>query len=499
MIHDTINKLLSPFIKTQPIRLTPKEYIIDQHSLDTSQYYEYFLNFIKYIDQEVEDGFKLISRDDELKEQEGVLIATKEYLNNIREQRERNSNYPFYSSLISVNTLSLIGPTQRLKEVLSDRYEFTKVTNLNYQIYSNSPTFQVSEEVLGDELLINDSLTFVEEVETIVHDKKQFYWEFCKKNRNPLDNQYIYIKANKTYLDLLKSKLPTMLKWDTYINSISKDWPYKSYVFQTSITTWSFYQTVITDNLYHPFLGSLLFTGRVTLQDSPSYEIYEYTDIEGHYGKKNDFYCSSLKPLGLDFPLGLPKVGMLCKEECLEELIGYLPSRGRYPSEVGRFTGYITNNKYSDILTYYIYEREDSSVFLSKEIPSAKAEILYEDLAYKYINSNSKFIYLDSIELLEEIVIEEHVGCGVIFEIEDRTCLDNTNVEYIELNTLISSCAMINDRFGLGLSSFMFNDINMIDDLFKSNNCAFLEENSKCLVGDKVYIGNYYLLQDCNP
>jgi hypothetical protein len=86
---------------------------------------------------------------------------------------------------------------------------------------------------------------------------------------------------------------------------------------------------------------------------------------------------STLRPINLDFPLGQPDE--LEFNPCLQERKGIYPTAGHI-NQVGRFTGYVTTQNYHSKVTFYLYEREDGSGFLSESRPHSEMESYVEQV-----------------------------------------------------------------------------------------------------------------------
>lgn len=196
-------------------------------------------------------------------------------------------------------------------------------------------------------------------------------WEFAESSNNfeVFLKPYYYTSVDINKLSILFPFLPRRTKWYTVDNVVSLEYSFPLTYNLIPVYGNNFVNTItiLTKDLGNNLLPNFLFTGKVYLLGERGLPYYEYSNVNSIYSFPGDLYISPLKPDLLDFPLGLPKKDEL--EECLIDKISYYPNRGDIDTELGQYTGYITNSKYHKNITYYLYRRSDDSLFLSLQEP----------------------------------------------------------------------------------------------------------------------------------
>lgn len=193
--------------------------------------------------------------------------------------------------------------------------------------------------------------------------------EFVSKSSNSIAYQYFPVGS-------VNNLIPRLQTWN-YVNNIFSfvnTYPREMYLFPSSALDWEVIWTLGVNNMSHSFLPYFVFTGLVVCVGQHKHIMYEYTDIEGLYGSRDDVYLSSLKPLELDYPLGFPREGMLERDICYTPLVGEYPYEGEINRDLGGYTGLVTTALYHPIHKFYLYIRSDYSLFLSSRHPQPGAK-----------------------------------------------------------------------------------------------------------------------------
>lgn len=181
--------------------------------------------------------------------------------------------------------------------------------------------------------------------------------------------EYKYIEVGKN----IDSLLPTLFTWglnESGIPTVNTKKPNEVYLFPTNALDWEVIWALGVMDMSHPFLPNFLFTGLIVCVGSYQHIMYEYTDIGGMYGIQHELYISPLKPIELDYPLGFPRNGALEKDKCNQDLIGSYPIEGVLDTDLGTYTGLVTNSTYHPLHKFYVYMRSDLSIFLSSKPPN---------------------------------------------------------------------------------------------------------------------------------
>jgi hypothetical protein len=469
-------------------------------------YYEYQELHKKYIREE---GSELIKRDKIITENS---LSYEAYINEIRLQWFYQRDYPFIQEGVPLETSSTLSRLYVPSIVREEEYTFVSTKRVSEVIYRDSNPFD-NMGLFSDTSYINNrylasdgNSDFLESFNAeLLTSEPQLVWEFIKLDGETRDKWlYLYVVPNKTLLPFVD--IPKHCCWDTERLTVDDYYPNELYLLGANSTNWGAWYSLIVEDMTHPFINGFTFTGRVIEQGDESLLAYEYSDTKGWYGLKNELYMSSLKPIELDFPLGIPKEGEVDKLLCNEHLIGAYPSSGCVPYDLGRFTGYTTNRNYHPTKTFYIYERtvditsnqlieerlrrpSNCPVFALESIPN----IYSLDLAnqgYQICNNIPPSLFLETIESKEEIYIEDFSGCSVSINIRDSMCVAYDSPSF---GQMYNDCNMIGDSFISHHIKVHYNDINLIDDGFFMVSCA-KEDNEilKYMFNDSNYINQTY-------
>ena len=245
---------------------------------------------------------------------------------------------------ISTDVLSLQG-----YKYTGNKAGFMPLSTVNGTQNSNSSSLIRIKEPLGSECIILS--------------------EFVYKSSNSIAYQYFPVNS-------VNNLIPRLQTWN-YVNNtftLVNTYPSEMYLFPSSALDWETIWTMGVNNMSHPFFPNFVFTGLVVCVGQYRNIMYEYTDIEGLYGSRNDVYLSSLKPLDLDCPLGFPREGMLERDICYTSLVGEYPYEGEINRDLGGYTGLVTTALYHPIHKFYLYIRSDYSLFLSSRHPQPGAK-----------------------------------------------------------------------------------------------------------------------------
>jgi len=139
-----------------------------------------------------------------------------------------------------------------------------------------------------------------------------------------------------------------------------------------SIEALTNYHILLCPDMPHPYYKDMLFTGRVSEVANGS-NIYEYTDITGAFGIRDDVYTCNLRPTMLTMPLGLPSAPLV--EDANLELTAtpHKPSGGIMGDWVGVYEGWYTDPTYS-YRPYYLYSDTTGKMFLNSNRPIPESE-----------------------------------------------------------------------------------------------------------------------------
>lgn len=175
---------------------------------------------------------------------------------------------------------------------------------------------------------------------------------------------FIYLPVSEfDELNSIYSKVPYVHIWNSTSEEAVKTFP-NAEPLRLEVPIESSYRSVITGNVYHPFLPAHVYSGRTFLTPAKTL-LYEYFDNAGYHSPLDSTVLSPERPFYLDFPLGVPLEGQLSYLESARE--GLYPEEGRI-DQVGTYTGYQTTESYH-VQPWYLYQRQDHTVFLSLHIP----------------------------------------------------------------------------------------------------------------------------------
>lgn len=362
-------------------------------------------------------------------------------------QRERNKRYPFYALDLASPEASNLIEFNLLKEIRDgNSYIFTGAKKSVNKIYQDVGIFQ-PQNIFNDINIIDDEFQVqdIDDAYSIVNqDFEDLYLEFINpRSFNPgilseeYDNvenrynwKYIYINVNKNNLSQLS--LPYIYYWDLTNEKpiINKIYSHQALPYQY-VTDNLISNVVNTERLTNPLLPFFRFNNRTfRLGYYKEMLVYEYIDEKGFYGRKGQTYLSSLKPVGLDFPEGIPEKGDLEVDICYSHLKDHFPTYGFLNTDVGVYTGIKTTSQYSPIISY-LYRRVDNSVFLSTAIPNTYAK---EFLGF-YFDPGTLYIDAYPINIFngQKVYIEE-----VFLWIEEFNCINGLPDEsYYDDDTII--------------------------------------------------------------
>lgn len=181
-------------------------------------------------------------------------------------------------------------------------------------------------------------------------------------------NRYIYLP--ETLIGTAAAGLVPMSASYNPASAYVVDYPSRIYLSPSSAEDFADnYGIDIGSEYSHNFLPGFLFTGKIVRLPSGKL-LYEYIDNLGSYGPQYEIYLSTLRPINWDAPLG--PYSELQLSNSLSSLVGSYPNSGTREL-LGKYTGRKTNFTYHPSITYYEYERENGSLFLSEASPSISA------------------------------------------------------------------------------------------------------------------------------
>ncbi|MEI2423345.1 hypothetical protein V6O07_23960 [Arthrospira platensis SPKY2] len=254
-------------------------------------------------------------------------------------------------------------------------------------------------------------------------------WEFTEPSLNFNTNlkNYYYVPVNIEYIryadSLLFDYIPrrTIWKFDKTLLSmeIIYDFPLNNNLIPLNTNYFIRRKTIVTTDIGHNFFPNFIFTGVVYFIGEQGVPYYEYSNLNNDYSFPTDIYISKYKPVDLDFPIGLPREDEL--EECLLENVGDFPENGDIERDIGEYTGYITNSKYHNKITYYLYRRSDDTIFLSDHRPNKMAKDFVFDKRLDLYDIRDPF--QDDYSLVENIedinILSSDISCIFSIEIKD--------------------------------------------------------------------------------
>lgn len=367
----------------------------------------------------------------------------------LRSPRPRSAPLPdIYSIDVPASLAALAGNDYN--------YVGTKLLDLTYEGYSYTP---LGLGYVNDPLILTDSLMFTEDITPVTYSSAiaatTKVWVLIDSEGV---NQYIPVRQD--YYHLIRQYLPHIKYW------VGKDkgevYPQDEYYLEADLGTWPEVYELVVDEIAHPYAKGLYLSGYAFMQTDGVVN-YEYVDLDGAYGEEGVYYLSSLRPPGLDFPLGRPKGGDLVKDLCIGELGWYPYSGTEY--WVGKYMGYRTSPSYHPLVTYYLYEREDRSVFLCEGGPHPDAWLWVK-------NALQWGEMVLQVEPSLDWVVYEEYSCGVTLLLEDASLIPVT-YQYPFVQDDIGDCALLDDTFILrGGRRF----IKFVDDLFPVADLLFFND-----------------------
>lgn len=295
-----------------------------------------------------------------------------------------------------------------LQQLQQQRNTFKKYPFLDRSFYfTNKNSYEnIISEIIGDqykysgikEIYLNEQFQIVAE----------FYSEFASSavfensNKNFINTKFLYIPVTKFDSRIYEVLPYTITYYSNNINNKIKIYPEEINLFEPNIYNFQyiyFYQNrFLTQKYFHPFLPNFIFTGRVTKPNKQDF-LYEYKDEKGYYGLQNKLYLSDLKPyknesnelIGLKYPFEY-NINHLIEDNF------YLKLFGNYPeiiddNNIGSFTGFITNNIYSN-KTYFLYQDVKDNLFLSLYKPIFKSinSLLLETNSDYLLENNTPYL-----------------------------------------------------------------------------------------------------------
>lgn len=464
--------------------------------MEAIDYYSHLYNYSSYLTNK---GTALINREKTLP----IELDYSSYYDLVKEQQARNPSYPKWEPYILPSVYTDLSLREAVQRVIQGRYLYISTRQIDEDIYDD--LLELEQDTLYNDVnIINDSfISGDSSIYSITQEvSNDIYWEFYSPSidEDPRFSRYLYIPVTPSLSKVLKSLLPSILSWDVRAikPQVWVDYPHKLYVRDNASTDWPCHYNLISDDLYHPYHKGFLFSGKAILNADNSI-LYEYTDIEGKYGIKDQLYLSSLLPIGMEFPLGQPKPSTLIYDSCLDHLLGLYPSYGYLPY-IGSFTGYITTTLYNPYQTYYLYERVDGSTFLSPAIPHSYAQATINRGLELYGLSQGG-LQLNAGMAIDSIQVEDRSRCGINLGLRDRLCRREIPLSL----TLFNNCNLIDDNYGRRKDIELVDDNQAIDDDFIFDN-GFCKEQLEspfrdllddCLVNDINFITNEFLMEDC--
>lgn len=192
--------------------------------------------------------------------------------------------------------------------------------------------------------------------------KNNYYWEFYNLS-NDLElhrTEFIYVLVNLDNFNSLKSKLPYYATWNKDLKLV---YPTTNYLIDSNANSYGRHYTIrVTVGFTHPFLPTFNFTGNVCILSNSL--LYEYKDTQGYYGPKGFEYLSFLRPINLNYPLGIPLENQLEIDFCYEEDLKY-PLKGD-TFFAGSYQGKYTNKNYNKHITFWLYKNHNTTFLLDQ-------------------------------------------------------------------------------------------------------------------------------------
>lgn len=302
---------------------------------------------------------------------------------------------------------------------------------------------------VNDALKLTDNLLFSEQAPQLYSQQgarlETLAWALADSTGSK-----VFIPIRDDYYWLIKQYLPHMKWWAE--GKYGESYPKQEYYLKGDFKAWPEVYELVIDEIAHPYGKGLYLTGYVIIQ-ADGVPNYEYVDLDGYYGEPGLFYISSLRPPGIDYPLGRPNGGDLVKDLCIGKLDWY-PSFGN-EYWVGKYTGYRTTPAYHPLVTYYLYERGDGSVFLWEGQP-------HEDAWLWVRNALGWDGLVIGLGLGNDYIYQQEFSCGVTLLLEDASLIPIT-YDYPFPQDAIGDCANLDDIFILKGGRRLY---RYVDDLF---------------------------------
>ena len=316
------------------------------------------------------------------------MTTTSDYINILKLQQETNPSHPNFNIQINFRYTDM---TSVINQIVFENYKYNGIKFINRFIYPLA--IQTTQLMLSYEFI------------------------------SSVDNEYERAKLLYVPVELSSSILSKLPSYTIISNGqVVTKYPLSLQLYDKPANLFKLYKdfsSELTEELVHPFLPNFVFTGR-TVQINNRELIYEYRDTLGLYTIQNRTLVSYLRPEGLDFPLGdigltgdqslwdanvsffntvIPLNNTPVDSIYLEQVVDNLLLVGLYPrvvdvNTIGVFTGLTTNDQYNSI-TFYLYRRDDDSVFLSQYVPDIRSGPLlgfiqsFEDEDIDIIDNNT--------------------------------------------------------------------------------------------------------------
>lgn len=374
-------------------------------------------------------------------------------INKVAVSRERwalrpNSTIPFQSYIYpdhnAINRLTLADAVGRVRQ---GEYEYVSTKKVRPDIYS-----ELDEEILlgtgrllDDTTWLGDRYLFAEQgIKS--NTQSAFMWEFSS-----LDSQYLYIPVRDDYYSVVESLIPKVQWWHKDKTGLA--FPRREHWLRVDKNLGEVYELIV-DKLTHPFCRGLYLTGYVYVRGDGE-PLYEYQDLEGLYDEPGQRYVSNLRPPQLDFPLGRPMGGELVKDNCPGEQ-GEFASWGNV-WWLGTYTGYRTTELYHPTKVYYLYKRQDGSVYLHEASPHPEAWVWVQNLGGGMVIEGCRGYVSQELHLW---------SCGTSLVLEDMSYLP-PDYEYVFMQDFLGDCVVVDDNYILGSNTRdneYLNDRLVLDD-----------------------------------
>lgn len=408
---------------------------------------------------------------------QGITFNLIDYITELRKQRELNPDKAKLTLLPFTPPEIYIGKV--ITRIIAEAYEYTGIVRLDRDLYQKGTVGQSS--FLNNENLFNDFFAVSEGEDDFSNvEKSKLYYEFIKTNtkREPSfkDWHYAYVPVTKGSYKALKSKLPSIKKWEVD-KPVSSLLPERLNLIPTSgLPNTERLEEPTTKDLTHPFLPFMVFTGVVS-QVNREIEAYEYFDSKGYYGLPDATYYSFLRPLELNYPLGNPDDYQLYTDTSWQACISLAPTWDMYNSipENYSFTGFITTGAYSPYKTFYLYYKQIKTSIAGIEIAT---DVLYLHECRPHSKGRN---YLTSViaakdastinvgvETSQGLVIRQ-ISLTTPLVINDLTPL-HTNINIMGDTTILNDKYAVNPLTGSEPDSYHLDNSTEVDNNFIAAN-----------------------------